>query len=132
MNVYLPIIKQWHIAFALLSLSGFVLRGVLMLRAPHLLHGAWIRRLPHLIDIGLFLLGLTLLWLGPWSLWSSSWLQLKLSALLLYIGLGFIALHRGRFSRRVRLLAWLAALAVFAWMIVLAHTKQVWFVWPQV
>ena len=126
MNIY-PLIKQWHIAFALLSLSGFVLRGILMLRAPQLLQGAWIRRLPHVVDSGLFLLGITLLWLGPWSLSNSPWLQMKLSALLLYIGLGFIALHRGRFSRRMRLIAWLTALAVFVWMLILARTKQVWF-----
>lgn len=128
MNAYLPMIKQWHIAFALLSLSGFVLRGVLMLRASHLLHSAWSRRLPHVIDTGLFSLGLVLLWLGPWSLSSAPWLQLKLSALLVYIGLGFIALHRGRFARSTRLLAWLAAIAVFVLMLILAHTKQVWVV----
>ncbi len=127
MNAYLPIIKQWHIVFALLSLSGFVLRGALMLRAPHLLQGPGMRSLPHVIDSGLFFLGLTLLWFGPWSLWNSPWLQLKLTALLLYIGLGSIALHRGRFTRRTRLFAWLAALAVFGWMLALAHTKQVWF-----
>lgn len=126
MNTYL-LIKQWHFAFALFSLSGFALRGILMLRAPQLLQGTWIRRLPHVIDSGLFLLGLTLLWLGPWSLSNSPWLQMKLVALLLYISLGFIALHRGRFSRRTRLLAWLTALGVFFWMLTLARTKQVWF-----
>lgn len=126
MNTYL-LIKQWHFAFALFSLSGFALRGILMLRAPQLLQVAWIRRLPHVIDSGLFLLGLTLLWLGPWSLSNSPWLQMKLVALLLYISLGFIALHRGRFSRRTSLLAWLTALGVFFWMLTLARTKQVWF-----
>lgn len=127
MNTYLPAIKQWHVVFALLSLTGFVLRGILMLRAPTLLQKGWIRRLPHLVDSGLFLLGLILLWFGPWSVWSTPWLQFKLSALLVYIGLGFIALHRGRFSRGTRMLAWFTALGVFALMLGLAHTKQVWF-----
>lgn len=127
MSAYLPILKQWHIAFALLSLSGFVFRGVLMLRAPQMLQRPWLKRLPHVIDSGLFALGITLLWLGPWSLWSSLWLQVKLSALLLYIGLGFVALHRGRFSRHTRLGAWFAAIAVFVYMLAVAHWKQVWF-----
>lgn len=127
MAVY-PIIKQWHVAFALLSLTGFVSRGLLMLYSPSLLQQSWIKRLPHVIDSGLFLLGLALLWLGPWSLWNAPWLQAKLLALLVYIGLGFVALRRGQFARRTRLLAWLAALVVFAWMLWLAHTKQVWFV----
>lgn len=127
MSAYLPIIKQWHIAFAFLSLSGFVFRGILMLSASQLMHSPWVKRLPHVIDSGLFALGITLLWFGPWSLWSASWLQVKLSALLLYIGLGFIALHRGRFSRRTRLTAWLAGLSVFVYMLAVAHWKQVWF-----
>ena len=126
MDSYLPIIKQWHIAFALLSLSGFVLRGVLMLRAPQSLQHPLLKRLPHVIDSLLFALGVTLLWFGPWSLSTATWLQAKLSALLLYIGLGFVALHRGRFSRRTRLVAWLAALMVFAYMLAAAHWKQAW------
>jgi uncharacterized membrane protein SirB2 len=126
MTTYLPIIKQWHIAFALLSLSGFVLRGILMLYAPQRMQNRWLRRLPHVIDTLLFGLGITLLWFGPWSLWTAPWLQAKLSALLLYIGLGFIALHRGRFARRTRLAAWLAAIAVFAYMLAAAHWKQAW------
>jgi len=126
MTSYLPIIKQWHIAFALLSLSGFVLRGILMLYAPQRLQNRWLRRLPHVIDTLLFGLGITLLWFGPWSLWTAPWLQAKLSALLLYIGLGFIALHRGRFARRTRLAAWLAAITAFAYMLASAHWKQAW------
>ena len=127
MSAYLPIIKQWHIAFALLSLSGFILRGILMLRAPQILQRPVFKRLPHVIDSGLFALGITLLWFGPWSLWTSHWLQAKLSALLLYIVLGFVALHRGRFSRQIRLVAWLAAVTVFFYMLAVAHWKQVWF-----
>lgn len=127
MDTYL-VIKQWHMVFALLSLSGFVLRGGLMLGAPRLLQGVWFRRMPHVIDSGLFLLGITLLWLGPWSLWHAPWLQLKLTLLLLYIGLGFVALHRGRFSRRTRLLAWLSALAVFAGILAVAYSKQTWLI----
>jgi uncharacterized membrane protein SirB2 len=127
MSAYLPIVKQWHIAFALLSLSGFIFRGMVMLRAPQRMQNPWLKRLPHVIDSGLFSLGIVLLWFGPWSLWSAPWLQAKLSALLLYIGLGFIALHRGRFHRRTRLAAWLAALAVFVYMLAVAHSKQAWF-----
>jgi uncharacterized membrane protein SirB2 len=123
---YLPIVKQWHIVFALLSLSGFFLRGIMVLRgSPWLQHG-FVRRAPHVIDTLLFLLGITLLWLGPWTLADASWLQAKLIALSLYIGLGFLALHRGRFSLRTRLVAWVLALVVFAYMLAVAHSKQPW------
>ena len=126
MSAYLPMIKQWHIAFALLSFSGFFLRGILMLQAPHLLQRFVFKRLPHVIDSVLFILGITLLWLGPWTLSTAPWLQAKLSALLLYIGIGFIALDRGHISRSTRFCAWLSAMTVFAYMLGVAHWKQVW------
>jgi uncharacterized membrane protein SirB2 len=126
MSGYFALLKQWHIAFAILSVSGFFLRGLLMLcRSPRLSHRL-VRRLPHFVDSALFLLGLSLLWLGPWSLASAPWLQAKLAALLLYIGLGFIALRRGHFSHGTRVAAWVCALLVFAYMLAVAHTKQVW------
>lgn len=126
MPEYLPIIKLWHIAFAVMSVSGFFLRGVLMWRRSPWLQHMLVRRLPHIIDSMLFLLGLTLLWFGPWTLSHASWLQAKLIALLIYIGLGFVALHRGRFSQRTRIIAWFAALLVFAYILTVAITKQPW------
>ena len=46
-------------------------------------------------------------------------------ALLLYIGLGSIALKRGK-TRAVRLSAFIAALAVFAYIVAVALTRQAW------
>ena len=94
-----------------------------MLRQSVLLSHPLVRRLPHINDSLLLLLGVTLLLVGPWSLAGSGWLQLKLLLLLIYIGLGFVALHRGRFSRGQRLLAWLSAVAIFLCMIGLAYYK---------
>lgn len=123
MSDWYPFLKALHIAFALLSLGGFIFRGVLMWQGSPLLQHPMLRRLPHINDTLLLLLGLTLLWLGPWTLADARWLQLKLLLLLLYIGLGFIALHRGRFSRNQRVAALFSALVVFAAMLWLAHFK---------
>jgi uncharacterized membrane protein SirB2 len=120
---YYSDIKTLHVLFAVLSLSGFLFRGLLMaLRSPWLWHPL-AKRLPHLNDSLLFVFGLLLLWQGPWSLLSSGWLQLKLLLLLLYIGLGFIALHRGAFTRGKRLFALGGAVSVFLLMLWLAHFK---------
>jgi uncharacterized membrane protein SirB2 len=116
-------LKLLHVGFALLSLGGFLLRGVLMLRGSALLAHPLTRRLPHINDTLLFGFGLLLLWQGPWSLAGAGWLQLKLLLLLVYIALGFVALHRGRFRRGTRLAALVAALAVFLCMLWLAHFK---------
>lgn len=115
--------KYFHVMLAVLSLSGFLFRGVLMLRASTTLSHPLVRRLPHINDSLLLLLGLLLLWRGPWTLAGAGWLQLKLTLLLFYIGLGFVALHRGRFSRRVRAVAWMSAVAIFLCMLWLAHFK---------
>jgi uncharacterized membrane protein SirB2 len=118
-----PTIKYIHVALALLSLGGFVFRGVLMLRDSAGLSQPLVRRLPHINDTLLLSLGVLLLWRGPWSLATAGWLQLKLTLLLFYIGLGFIALHRGHFTRGQRLLAWVSAVSVFICMLGLAHYK---------
>lgn len=123
MSVYYPLLKHLHMLFALLSLAGFILRGAMMWRGSPLLRHPLTRILPHVNDTLLLLFGLLLLWFGPWVLASAGWLQLKLLLLLVYIGLGFIALHRGRFSRVQRISAWLAAVLVFAVMLWLARFK---------
>lgn len=123
MSAYYPLLKYLHMLFALLSLTGFVLRGAMMWRGSAWLGHPLTRTLPHVNDALLFLFGLLLLWLGPWSLASAGWLQLKLGLLLVYIGLGFIALRRGRFSRGQRLAAWFAAILVFTVMLWLARFK---------
>ena len=47
----------------------------------------------------------------------------KLLALLLYIVLGMVALKRGR-TRTVRILAWLAALGVFVYIVAVAVSRN--------
>jgi uncharacterized membrane protein SirB2 len=47
----------------------------------------------------------------------------KLIGLLVYIGLGMVALRPGR-AKRVRAVAWVAALATVAWIISVAITKN--------
>ena len=52
------------------------------------------------------------------------WLAMKILCLLVYIALGMIAFRFGK-SRRQRMLAWLAAIVVYAYIVGLALTKQV-------
>lgn len=123
MQTYYPLLKALHVTFVLLSLAGFIFRGVMMWRNSSWLSHPLTRRLPHINDSLLLLFGLLLLWNGPWSLAASGWLQLKLLLLLVYIGLGFLSLHRSRFSCRVRAMAWFSAIVVFLCMIGLAYYK---------
>jgi len=116
-------LKHFHMTFAALSGSLFLLRGLWMLADSPALQRRWVRILPHLVDTALLLSALTL------AVWSAqypfvqSWLTVKVCALVLYIVLGSIALKRGR-SKPVRAVAYLAALATFAYIVGVAVTKN--------
>jgi uncharacterized membrane protein SirB2 len=54
-----------------------------------------------------------------------AWLTAKVAGLLVYIALGMVALKRGK-TRRVRIAAWVAAQAVFFYIVAVALTRSVW------
>jgi uncharacterized membrane protein SirB2 len=53
----------------------------------------------------------------------AGWLTAKVVALVVYIGLGMVALRRGR-SRRARITAWIAAQAVFLYIVAVALARS--------
>ncbi|MCX2981776.1 regulator SirB [Halieaceae bacterium IMCC14734] len=110
-------------ACAWISICGFILRGVWMLRGSPLLRLALTRRLAMSIDSLLLLSALGLATIsGQWPL-QQAWLSAKLAALLLYIGLGMVALHWGR-NRVERGAALGAAILTFAYIVGVATSRQ--------
>ena len=108
-------LKAGHQFLVLLSISGFVLRGGMMLMQSGVLYRRWMRSWPHVIDTLLLVSGIWMavnLHVHPGN---SPWLTAKLVALLLYIGLGFVALRLGR-SYRTRVSAFGAAVACYAYI----------------
>ena len=117
-------LKLLHQACALLSITGFTLRGGLMLAGSSLMRRPWMRTWPHLIDTLLLISGVWMavnLHLRPGD---SPWLTAKLLALVVYIALGFVALRLGR-TRRTQALAFVAALACFAYIVLAALNRSV-------
>lgn len=117
-------LKTLHISCAALSVSGFILRGVWMWRGSPWLQARVTRILPHVIDSLLLAAGIGLAVRAGQYPFVNTWLTAKLVALILYIVLGGIALKRGR-TRRARLLAFAAALAVFLYIVAVAVTRSV-------
>lgn len=116
-------IKHFHIACAVISISLFMLRGIRMLRDSPSLQGSWLKVVPHLVDTLLLASALAMvIWSHQYPL-AQSWLTAKLIALIAYILLGTVALKRGR-TKGIRLLAFLAALAVFAYIVTVAISRQ--------
>lgn len=115
-------VKHLHVTCAFLSISLFLLRGIWMLQGSPLLGRRWVKIVPHVIDTVLLGSALVMVfWSGQYP-FVQPWLTAKVLALVAYIVLGTIALKRGK-SKPVRLAAFLAALAVFAYIVKVALTR---------
>lgn len=117
------LLKHLHLTTIALSLALFVLRGVWMMASSPRLQRRWVKIVPHVNDTLLLASGIALaVLIGQYPL-VHGWLTAKLVALLVYIGLGTVALKRGK-TRPIRIGAWLAALAVFAYMLAVARAHD--------
>lgn len=123
MNLDYAAVKVVHQSAVALSLTGFLLRG-----AASLSGAAWVgsraaRTLPHVIDTVLLVSALMLVWLLKLAPGDAPWLIAKVVGLIVYIGLGIVALRPGR-ALTVRAAAWVAALVSAGWMVSVAITKS--------
>lgn len=78
---------------------------------------------PHIVDSTLLAAAITLAYQSQQYPFVLSWLTAKVIALVIYIGLGTIALKRGR-SLQSKRAAFVAALMVFAYIIAVALTRS--------
>jgi uncharacterized membrane protein SirB2 len=121
------VVKHVHIVCVVLSISGFCLRGWLMMKKSALAgrqpERRWLRILPHVNDTILLAAALTLMVLIGQYPFVDTWLTVKIFGLITYIILGSLALKPGR-SPQLRVAAGLAAIAVFGWIVSVALTKH--------
>lgn len=110
------LIKQLHMLAAGLSVTLFMMRAWWSVRESPQLHRRWVRVLPHVIDTLLLAAGITLMVLL--RAWPSEqpWLAAKLIGLVIYIGVGTVAIKRGS-TPRVRGAMALVAVVVFTYIV---------------
>ena len=118
-----PEMKLIHVTAALASGVLFLLRGTAVNWG-----GSWgmiapIRYLSYAIDIVLLTAAILLLAILPSAVYSNGWLWLKLTLLIAYIGLGSLALRRGR-TVGIRRGCFVAAVAVYTCMYFIARTHD--------
>ena len=124
MIAYYPLLKHLHMTLALVSLLLFLYRWLLAIGGSPRLQQKWLKVLPHVNDTFLLLLGVLLAVTLQMSPGQQPWLMAKLIALVVYIGFGVMALKRP--ARGQKVLAGVAALVVFGYMVGAALTKSPW------
>ena len=117
------ILKTIHLTAVALSVTGFFARGLASLVGAAWVRGRLARTLPHVVDTVLLISAVLLAWMLRLTPGSAPWLMAKILGLLVYIGLGMLALRPGR-PIAVRAAAWVAALATFGWIVSVAITKS--------
>lgn len=113
------LLKHLHITCAVFSYTLFMLRGVWTIRESDIMRQRWVKIVPHTIDTVLLASAVALAYTIGQYPFVDSWLTTKVLALLLYIGLGFVALKYG-WSKTSKFVAWLAAQAVFIYIVLVA------------
>ena len=116
-------VKYVHVISVVLSLTGFFLRGILMMRDSPLLGVRWVRVLPHINDTVLLIAALSLAAMSGQYPFVVDWVTAKVFGIIAYIILGALALREAS-TRRSRIACWLASMAVFGWIVSVALTRQ--------
>jgi len=115
--------RNLHQLFAILTISGFVLRAYWSMTASPLLSHRITRIAPHIVDTLFLISGIILVVQLRLPVLQSDWLLAKIAGLVLYIVFGTFALKRGK-TRQIRGIAFVGALLAFAYVVNTAITKS--------
>lgn len=121
------LLKILHVSFVVSSYTLFFLRGIWSLNGLAIMQHRWVRIVPHVVDTLLFISALALAFTIRQYPFMDAWLTAKIIGLLLYVGLGFVALRDGM-NKALRFVAWLAAQAAFVFIVLVAisHNPVPW------
>jgi uncharacterized membrane protein SirB2 len=120
---FYPHIRLVHIAAVFASGGLFLLRGLVLHLGGRWAMAAPLRYFSYTIDTILLTAALMLATILHQYPFVHGWLTVKVVLLVVYVVLGSYALKRGR-THKQRVLFWLAALAVYAFIISVARAHQ--------
>lgn len=116
-------IKIIHVGSVIVSYLLFSLRSMWMLQGSAAMQRRWVKVMPHVVDTVLLISAITLAIRINQDPIHDSWLSAKVGGLVLYIVLGMTALKYGK-TRKMRILALIAAQIVFLYIVLVALTKS--------
>jgi uncharacterized membrane protein SirB2 len=117
------VLKTVHVGCVAASYVLFVVRGAWMMRESAQLARRWVKTVPHIIDTVLLASAIALAVMSRQYPFVNGWLTAKVVGLILYVGLGMVALKRGK-TRGGRIAAWIGAQGVFFYIVAVAFTRN--------
>ena len=117
------VLRHLHMSCAAISITLFVVRGTCQTAGWQWRQWRWLRIAPHLVDTVLLVAAISLAWRSQQYPFAQNWLSAKVVALLVYIGLGSLALRTGA-SRTVQRAAFLGALLTVVYIVGVAMTRS--------
>ena len=124
---YYPQIRAAHLLAVVLSGTLFAARGLGVLAGARWPLHAIVRYSSYAVDTVLLTAALMLVSVLPAATFANHWLTVKLVLVVVYVGLGTLALKRAR-TPRGRVICYVAALVVFGVVIGIArhHSPLAW------
>lgn len=120
------LLKSVHVGCAAISVTGFVLRWLLMTNGSDFMARRRLLRItPHIVDTLFLLSGIALAVMLGQLPFRNGWLTAKVIGLVAYILLGVTAMSQ-RNSGTVRVAAFVLALLTFSWIVSVAWFKNAW------
>ena len=116
-------IRNLHTIAAVVTITGFILRGYWMMSDSGKLQHRITRIAPHVVDTVFLLSGVAMIAMLSLNPLSQRWLLAKFVGLIVYILLGPVAIRRGS-TMQIRTVAFVAALSVFAYIVGVAMSKS--------
>lgn len=113
------LLKHTHVTCAVISFVLFFLRGIWSFNGSPIMRQGWVKLVPHVVDTLLLASALAMAYLIQQYPLVDAWLTAKFFGLVLFIILGSVALKHGR-TRNIRIVAWLGAQVVFAYVVLVA------------
>ncbi len=117
------VLKMIHVGSVIGSFTLFFMRGIWLMQNSKKLSQRWVKVLPHIVDTLLLGSAIFLAIAIQQNPLEHAWLTAKVMGLLVYIGLGLVAMRFGK-TRKSKIIAWGAAECVFAYIVLVALTKQ--------
>ena len=123
MASYYLSLRGLHVGCIYVSIGLFLLRYVLTTVGVSWRKSVALRVMPHVVDTVLLASAIALCFAIGQFPFANGWLTVKVCALLAYIALGMVALNPRR-TAIVRRVSFLAAVAVFAFIVSVARTHN--------